>query len=321
MSFRKIGISLFSVLAAQQSFGVDWDGGPSGTGIDFNLPANWDGDVFPGSTGTARFTDVGHDGSPGFDVSSLSSSITVGSLDFNSTKNWRIQSGSANVLTVESVISNSGSGRIDLNGSFSSPGDLDIVIGFGSRRIRLQNGSLVGSGNLSITGGQLDLDSSFSINGYSQTSILSGAVVVRVGADIGGIVDIQSTADLRFIGNTSAVSTVSGVSGSGDWVFDLAANSDVASAFVDVTGTADIGSLTLDLRNNPSTGDMVLASYGTLTGGQFANVIGLGPGQSINYNYGPNGDQIALVPEVSLASPLLAAFLPLFALRRRNRRK
>ncbi len=63
-----------------------------------------------------------------------------------------------------------------------------------------------------------------------------------------------------------------------------------------VGGTFDItgGTLRLDSLNSAGDASYILASYGTLTGGTFANVTGLVGGYTLDYNYLGTG-QIALV--------------------------
>ena len=53
---------------------VNWDGGPAGTGTNFNDPANWAGDALPGSTDDAVIA-----GFAGTQITS-SSNIAVNSL-------------------------------------------------------------------------------------------------------------------------------------------------------------------------------------------------------------------------------------------------
>jgi hypothetical protein len=113
------------------------------------------------------------------------------------------------------------------------------------------------------------------------------------------------------------------VPGGADWVFDLA-NTDSDHVYIDAATITSLDSTNLNVSNiewsvndfNP----VILAEYESLgSGTEFASVTGLLPGQRISYNYrGLN--QIAIVPEPSLALPILAGFLPLFGFRRRSRR-
>ena len=89
---------------------------------------------------------------------------------------------------------------------------------------------------------------------------------------------------------------------------------------LNVSGTLDITAATVDFADI-SSGALglsepayVFATYGTLTGSQFASVVDLPTGYSINYAYA--GTNIALVPEPTAA---LLAGLGVLALLRRRR--
>ncbi len=70
--------------ARQMLANIVWDGGPAGTGTDFNLAANWIGDVLPTAADTATINTAGP-------------TITVGATtevnSFNSSRSIRVNSG------------------------------------------------------------------------------------------------------------------------------------------------------------------------------------------------------------------------------------
>lgn len=84
-----------------------------------------------------------------------------------------------------------------------------------------------------------------------------------------------------------------------------------------VSGLLDISNAVLNLSGvAPTSGSFVIASYGSLTGSQFASVTGLPDGASIDYGTGTNSSIILTVPEPSV---LGLASLGVLALRRRYR--
>jgi len=90
-----------------------------------------------------------------------------------------------------------------------------------------------------------------------------------------------------------------------------------AADVLNVSGVLDITAATLNFNQlGPLTASSyVLASYGSLTGGQFASVQNLPAGYSLDYNY-QGANQIALVPEPTAVSLLALGGL---LLRRRRR--
>ena len=122
-------------------------------------------------------------------------------------------------------------------------------------------------------------------------------------------------------GNSIGTLTVSGsmaISGTLDVEYDDSLTQPID--LLNVSGTLDITAATVDFADissgvlGLSEPAYVFATYGTLTGSQFASVVDLPTGYSINYAYA--GNNIALVPEPTAA---LLAGLGVLALLRRRR--
>ncbi|QJE98713.1 beta strand repeat-containing protein [Luteolibacter luteus] len=132
-------------------------------------------------------------------------------------------------------------------------------------------------------------------------SIAAGAVTVDSGATLEGTGSIGGTVTIAS-GATLSPGTSAGTLSIGT---DLALNGTLKAELdgatgdrVNVTGVLDITNATLDLTLLPggsTLGSYVLAQYGALTGTAFAQVNNLPAGYTLNYHYGPNSNQIALV--------------------------
>ena len=132
-------------------------------------------------------------------------------------------------------------------------------------------------------------------------SIAASAVTVDTGATLEGTGSIGGTVTIAS-GATLSPGTSAGTLSIGT---DLALNGTLKAELdgatgdrVNVTGALDITNATLDLTLLPggsTLGSYVLAQYGALTGIAFAQVNNLPAGYTLNYHYGPNSNQIALV--------------------------
>ena len=159
-----------------------------------------------------------------------------------------------------------------------------------------------------------------SLTGAGATLALNGI------ASIDGPLVLENGSNLSLNGssNVSVTSVSATTSGGGsNWVFDVTGASSTTPLLT--ADTLDITNISLDLSSTTSfPSQVILAEYdvGGLTGTTFNGTItGLPSSHFIDYNFGPNGNQIALVvPEPSMALPILAGFLPLLGFRRRSRR-
>jgi hypothetical protein len=326
-SFRSFSIIAagLSVLAVPAN-AVNWTG--SAGDSDFNNPANWDGGSLPGAGDVAAFNNQSATLSSGTAIGTLNArrSVTInggsttggtGPLTINGATaiNSQDTGGGANlVLNGDFKFANSGISRVRVQSSSSvifGPGA--SVSGVGSNYVRFEGG-----GDITLSGVTFDNFDRVSIN--NQRVVVSG-----VGNTVTSKVELTYGGELAFLsaGDRLIANEVSSAS-SGGWVFDLTTwnNTD---GYIDAQ-TIDLSSVSLDISNlnvekvntfNP----VILGQYGPggLTGG-FVNEGSLWlPNQRIDYNFNGSG-LIAIVPEPSLALPILAGFLPLFGFRRRSRR-
>lgn len=151
------------------------------------------------------------------------------------------------------------------------------------------------TGATTITGGVLRLDSSGSISD-------SGEVVINAG----GVLDVQAHSVFSL---QSTQPFTFGLDADGNGLAGL-----LRAAELDITN----GIITFDLSTSLDDPAYVIAEYGALTGSEFADVINLPDGYSIDYQYN-GGTQIALVVPEPAALGWLGILLPM-ALRRRRLR-
>lgn len=307
---------------------VLWSG--AGDGSDFNSDANWGGpsDSAPLSGDTAAYL---NSSAPNVALTSDAEVKALVAAGWAQSTTVAVDTG-ASTLTLEGidVIGSSGA-SLTLQGDYN----FDPAIG-GTARFKITPGS-----TLTVDGAVFSTaDSTATLgiyNGASSGTVLFDGVSIdtfdRVVVQLGQIIEFSNTntidSDLGlYTGATLSFDTtgdkldVSGnLTGTGTWVFDVSPGTD---PFIEVVNGLNVDGITLDI---PATGfagahpssPVILAEYGTLSGTDFANhsSIPLLPGQRIVYDF--NGDtQIAIVPELAYASPLLVALLPLFVARSRR---
>lgn len=309
-------IITLSLILGTPVFAIDW----TGPGNNFNNSSNWAGST-PGPGDTARFLDAGHPG--GVDVVkvvNVTNDLTIGTLAFVSTVDWRIVTGSDTLTVENSIVSSSPAGG-ELRGNFVAGDPSGLLLDADRGRLGFNGGSLTGAGSLDITGGgSVRAGGNFTVSGFSEVDIAAGGEL-RVARGGRIAVDIEITGQLFIVGTNSEPAVLDDVTGTGDWVFNIVGDAqDIA--MVDV-GVLDIGSLDLDIRNSPSSASpshpVILATYDSWNGNEFASVSGLGPGQRLVYDFmGTN--TIAIVPEAIGVFPVLLGFFPVMFLRKRRMR-
>lgn len=300
---------------------VDWDGDSD---LDFNNASNWDGDVLPGTGDRARYFAV----QPGGTVT-LSADITVGRIQAGASFTDQAvdvtidTSGStlnltsvSNTVRAESTTTPSsftliGDFTVGDGTSFSQPG----IVADAPSSITFSSATLTGDSGVNLiihAEGAVTLSDSIIVSPQG-VSVLEGPVGFDGANSVTSDITLGSGGGLSFTPG-GEVAVTGDIDGTGNWVFDLAGQSGSTPTYIDAE-TIDITNISLDVSNMSGTDTIVLAEYDSLVGSQFASVSGLG-GRSVDYNYQGSG-LIAIVPEPSWTVPVLAAFLPLFGLRRR----
>jgi len=306
------------VTAVNRNSGIQLQGGKSG----ITLPS------------TVTFT-ISNDGASGATVP-----YAIANIDGDNTINGTI------------TLTSGGGGSVIQSdaGSLTLAGDISIASGQSSRGIILQGAStdantisgvlsdLSTSSVASITKNGTGIWTLTNTNTYTgPTTVAAGVLAVDGSIASSSGVTVASGATLRGIGtvattvvdvgghvapgNSIGTLTVSGsmtINGTLDVEYDDSLPQQID--LLNVSGTLDITSATVDFADisdgtiGLSGSAYVFATYGTLTGSQFASVVDLPTGYTIDYAYG--GNNIALVPEPTAA---LLAGLGLLGLLRRRR--
>jgi hypothetical protein len=187
----------------------------------------------------------------------------------------------------------------------------------------------VGANTLDFSGGAATTStiSDTMITNFSEVQVTRATLAVDGSNSVDSDIRIRLGGKLK-LGSGDSLSVAGNVAGDGDggtWVLDLIASPD-SGGFINAQ-SLDITNINLQASNVPTgasgSNPVILATYqpGQLVGSDFKNGwagLTLGPNQRIDYSF--NGNSIAIVPEPSLALPILAGFLPLFGFRRRSRR-
>jgi len=175
------------------------------------------------------------------------------------------------------------------------------------------------TGDTTVSAGTLRLDGSVTSN----VSVAAAGKLMGGGTVTGGLA--SATGGVVAPGASIGTITVTGnatLGGTLDVEFDdLEETIDMLA----VSGTLDIDAATVDFADlNGGSQELelpyyVFASYGTLGGtGTFANVVNLPTGYQIDYSYGENNNQIALVVPEPSTILLIVAGLTLVVWKRRS---
>ena len=216
-----------------------------------------------------------------------------------------------------------GGARIDSNGQTIAIAQALLDGGGGGGLTKSGAGTLTLNATNTYTGPTTVAAGVLAVNGSIATSSLT---TVDAGATLRGTGTLGSTAvaDVGHVapGNSIGTLTISGSMGIAG-TLDVEYDDSLAGQKIDllaVSGDLDISLAAVDFADI-STGPVglsgiayIFATYGTLTGSQFASVVDLPTGYTIDYAY--SGNNIALIPEPTAA--LLGALGLLGLLRRRR---
>ncbi len=224
---------------------------------------------------------------------------------------------------LNNAIVKSGGANIDSNGQMIAIGQALLDGGGGGGLVKSGAGTLTLTGTNTYTGPTTVAAGVLAVNGSIATSSLTtvdplatlqgtGTVGTTVVADIGHVAPGNSIGTLTISGSMT-------INGTLDVEYDDSLTGQKIDLLA-VSGILDISLATVDFADI-STGPVglsgiayIFATYGTLTGSQFASVVDLPAGYTIDYAY--SGNNIALVPEPTAA--LLGALGLLGLLRRRR---
>ena len=188
--------------------------------------------------------------------------------------------------------------------------------------VKSGTGTLTLSNTNTYTGPTMVAAGVLAVNGSvtSDVTVATDATLQGIGA-VGSVTGTSTVYGRVAPGNSIGTLTVNGsmaISGTFDVEYDDTLTQPID--LLNVSGTLDITSAAVDFADI-SSGSIglsgmayVFATYGTLSGSQFASVVDLPSGYTIDYAYG--GNNIALVPEPTAA---LLAGLGLLGLLRRRR--
>lgn len=193
-------------------------------------------------------------------------------------------------------VNKAGAGTWALTTSSSYSGGTMVVQG--TLLANNTTGSATGSGNVSVFAGAT----------FGGTGAISGGVITAAGAFLSPGASIESLA-------------VGSAGGSGTLVIEYDAAAGTPIDLLTVAGSLDITTMPLALtQTGAALTDPVypFASYGSLTGTQFAGVTGLPTGYAVDYNYlGGNVIALVAIPEHSSTAVVLGG-LGMLGMRRRR---
>ena len=206
------------------------------------------------------------------------------------------------------------------SGSFAG-----AISGSGGSLRKVGPGTLVLDGNNSYTGATAITDGALLVNGVH---VKAGPYTVGSGGTLGGTGAVHGNVTVGPEGYLSPGRSVGrflvfgDVALEGTLLIDVHALPAPGCDLLGVEGALDITMATVEFRTKGALTDpaYVFASYGTLIGDQFAQVVNLPDGYWIDYNY-QGSNQIALVPEPATISLLSLAGFGLLVRRVWRRRR
>lgn len=272
--------------------------------------------------------------------------VTGGLLDMSATEMLPFGAGKGSIFigTGAQLFLNNVSTQINGLNDHSGAGGSVIKSGSNTRNLTLGNGDASGnfSGTITFTGGSSTvnkvgagtqiLSGPVSVAGAGVVSgggliingTWTGAVTVNTPGTLGGTGSISGAVSGTGIvspGQSIGALTVGSYGGSGTLAIELDGAGAGSSDLINVTGAMDLTSLSVDFSVGAALDDAayIIARYGSLVGTQFANVVDLPGGATINYAYndGVSSNNIAVVIPEPAALGLLAG-AALLGIRRRR---
>ena len=313
---------VFNNTASQTFLGESWNGDGNGT---WNLSGTGQavlGEIIFGNGGASQGT-LNRDG--GTLTATRIRDNTTGATHFNF-NGGTLKAGAneaAFLAGLDAATVKAGGALIDTNG-FNIAIDQALLDGGGGGGLTKSGaGTLTLNATNTYTGPTTVAAGVLAVNGSIASSSLT---TVDAGATLRGTGTLGSTAvaDVGHVapGNSIGTLTISG-SMTINGTLDIEYDDSLAGQKIDllaVSGDLDISLAAVDFADI-STGPVglsgiayIFATYGTLTGSQFASVVDLPTGYTIDYAY--SGNNIALIPEPTAA--LLGALGLLGLLRRRR---
>ena len=291
---KRVGLGMMSAWVAavgvSSAATVSWDGGPDGTGTNWNEATNWNGDALPGGGDVARFA---NEGLAAGRVITLGAEQVGRALQLDSTLNFTIGDAAGNTaghtLTVGGASRSEGS-----SGTHAIVADLLLsgevvwdVNGAGSVNLNKLSGSGTlrkqGAGELRLngttssrTGATIISQGTLSVSNEKQLG--SGNLVVGNGVDVATFLSRwNSTWNIDLIGNSAAVLVKSnGVFDTETAYTQSSGRTDtIGSMAVEAGGVAKLGKWGFNMTS--LTGTNVTLSGGTVTsqsGGYLGPVSG-----------------------------------------------
>ena len=250
---------------------VSWDGGPSGTGTDWNTADNWAGDVLPGTADTAQFSAAGL---PTSTVISLGASQTISEIripSYSGVNAFTI--GSAADITAGYTLTLTNVYRADNNGNTQTIAANAVLAGDSLWNM------LAASGGISVTGSIGSASPvTFTKDGTSNNLTLSGSNTFTGGLRaLGGTLTLNGT-------NAYTGSTVAS-GGNLTLAFGAATATNIinSSSALELGGTRGGGSLTVNGRNLASVVNSQAFNGLTLnSGASSANIVnGIASGKTL----------------------------------------
>ena len=266
---------------------VTWDGGSTGAGNSWELPANWVGDSKPLPADTAEFGDTGIVAGKTVTLGGVNQTVT--GLTYNTATNFTI--GNANTLTLTNVTRNdvagtegiptlsaavalagnsqwniNGDAYLNATGVISGAGYVLTKTGAGELRLAGNNnydgGTTVSAGTLRVT----------SING----NVLRGAVTVGGGSGPAELILAPSAGTPSQLSNTGTIN----VNNTGTMTLSTVSGGYYLETLNVAGGTLDLGGGTVNLSNNVNSAK---SQSFTMTGGTVRNgVLNISGGISLD---------------------------------------
>ena len=189
--------------------------------------------------------------------------------------------GQTSTIAVDTALSGSCSVSVDADSRLVISGNIHNQISTTGALTQTGPGTLVLSGSNTFTGALTAASGTVIINGSLGSSATAAGAVLGGSGTIGGAVSIATGASLAPGDNGIGVLTAASAAISGKLAIELDGSS---ADRLKVTGNLNITNATLDLTGTPTAPEIIIASFGSLTGTSFAAVTGLPSGYDVIYD-------------------------------------